>query len=116
VTRWSPGEAEDLLTKYSWCGNNAASRLHPAGTLRPNDLGLFDMHGNAWEWAQDGPGDDSPGGPVRPGAAVTDTVHRAALGGAFGHGPLAIHSANAITVPPTQRGGDIGFRPARTVP
>ena len=54
VTRWSLGEAEDLLTKYAWCVSNSWSRLHPVGTLRPNDLGLFDMHGNAWEWCSDG--------------------------------------------------------------
>ena len=31
VTKWSLGEAEDLLTKYAWCVSNAWSRLHPVG-------------------------------------------------------------------------------------
>ena len=116
VTRWSMGEAEDLLTKYAWCVTNAWSQLHPVGTLRPNDLGLFDIHGNAWEWCQDG-GDSRGAGPMAATVGVvTDAVQRAARGGAFGHGPLTVQSSNDIMLRPTEHGGDLGFRPARTVP
>jgi formylglycine-generating enzyme required for sulfatase activity len=52
-TNWSHGEAEDLLAKYAWYAVNSPSRMQPVGSLRPNDLGLFDLHGNAWEWCQD---------------------------------------------------------------
>jgi hypothetical protein len=52
-TGYSFGEPEDLLGKYAWYIRNALSKSHPAGRLRPNDQGLFDMHGNAWEWTQD---------------------------------------------------------------
>jgi formylglycine-generating enzyme required for sulfatase activity len=115
VTRWSLGEAEDLLTKYAWFVSNAWSRLHPVGELRPNDLGLFDMHGNAWEWCQfhQGPKNVDPGS--SPDFEVTDTARGIARGGAFGHGPLTAHSVSEIEVIPTERGGDLGFRPVRTV-
>ena len=56
-------------SKYAWCVSNSRSRLHPVGTLRPNDLGLFDMHGNAWEWCNDG---DETGPP----SAGSDAGHR----------------------------------------
>src|SRR5262249_43638075 len=39
ISRWSLGEVEDLLTKYAWCVSNSWSRLHPVGSLRPNDFG-----------------------------------------------------------------------------
>ena len=115
VTRWSFGEAEDLLTKYAWCVSNALSRLHPVATLRPNDFGLFDMHGNAWEWCEDGAVTGAAGVPATAESVVTSARHRVARGGAFGHGPLTVQSTNHIVVQPTERGGDLGFRPVRTI-
>jgi serine/threonine protein kinase/formylglycine-generating enzyme required for sulfatase activity len=109
VTRWSPGEAEELLAKYAWCLSNASSRLHPAGTLRPNDFGLFDMHGNAWEWCH---GRGARG----PDDVVTDDGQRVARGGAFGHGPLNMQANTELLLQPTFQSADMGFRPARTVP
>ncbi len=116
VTRWSLGEAEDLLSQYAWCISNAWSRLHPVGTLRPNDLGLFDMHGNAWEWCQDRLDRVADGGPAASAGVVNDTNSRVFRGGAFGHGPLTIQSAEGNHMPPWDRGGDVGFRPVRTIP
>src|SRR5262249_54950101 len=51
VTTWSLGEAKDLLGKYAWYNVNSINmRSRPVGSLRPNELGLFDLHGNALEW------------------------------------------------------------------
>jgi formylglycine-generating enzyme required for sulfatase activity len=114
VTRWSFGEAEDLLPKYGWGQINSLSRLHPVGTLRPNDLGLFDMYGNAWEWCQDREATAGADRPAAPDGVVTDVDHRLARGGAFGHGTLSMQSSNDVSIRPSERGGDLGFRPART--
>jgi serine/threonine protein kinase/formylglycine-generating enzyme required for sulfatase activity len=116
VTRWSIGEAEDLLTKYAWCATNASSRLHPVGTLRPNDRGLFDMHGNAWELCQRVAGAGPAGGPPAAAGVITDAVNQPARGGAFGQGPVMLYTVQEIDMPPPERNGDLGFRPARTVP
>ena len=53
VTAWSHGSDEALLGHYAWYFVNSNSTMHPAGALKPNGLGLFDMHGNAWQWCQD---------------------------------------------------------------
>jgi formylglycine-generating enzyme required for sulfatase activity len=52
-TAFSFGEPEDLVGKYAWSARNSSGKSHPVGTLRPNDLGLFDMHGNILGWCQD---------------------------------------------------------------
>jgi serine/threonine protein kinase/formylglycine-generating enzyme required for sulfatase activity len=49
VTDCSMGDAEDLLARYAWYGSNSGDKSHPVGSRRPNDWGLFDMHGNAWQ-------------------------------------------------------------------
>ena len=45
--------SEGLLSEYGWYSNNAEHRMHPVGGKKPNDLGLFDVLGNAWEWVLD---------------------------------------------------------------
>jgi formylglycine-generating enzyme required for sulfatase activity len=50
---WAFGNAEELLKKYGWYNKSSDGKSHPVGALRPNDLGLFDLHGNLWEWCQD---------------------------------------------------------------
>jgi formylglycine-generating enzyme required for sulfatase activity len=51
-TAWSVGASEDLLRYYAWYIPNSKSRAWRVGQLKPNDFGLFDMHGNANELTQ----------------------------------------------------------------
>lgn len=51
-TNYFFGDAPELLSRYAWYESNSFNEPHPVGLLLPNDLGLFDMHGNTWEWCQ----------------------------------------------------------------
>ena len=47
------GNTEKLLDIYAWHAKNSENRGKPRGSLEPNDLGVFDMLGNVFEWCQD---------------------------------------------------------------
>jgi formylglycine-generating enzyme required for sulfatase activity len=110
-TRFSYGEPDDLLGKYAWFAANSSGKSHPAGALRPNDLGLFDMHGNASEWCQDTfkgtvGKDDS--------LRVNDAQDRVLRGGSFMDQAVNVRSAYRVGAVPTNRSNNMGFRVART--
>jgi formylglycine-generating enzyme required for sulfatase activity len=48
---WCCEEAD--LVRHAWYSENAGGRMQPVGGLAPNALGLYDMHGGAWEWCAD---------------------------------------------------------------
>jgi serine/threonine protein kinase len=82
----------------------------PVGTYPGNAFGLFDMHGNVFEWCQDWTSDRYPSGPVLdPKGAATGTL-RAARGGNYGYLDIYCRSAARDRFAPTIRRGGIGFR------
>lgn len=92
-------------------------RPHPCGRLLPNDLGLFDMLGNAREWCHEyytGYGTDIIESTI--GDVTDDNPHsrRVLRGGSFNHPPEMIRSPDRDTSVMSMLSGDIGFRPART--
>jgi formylglycine-generating enzyme required for sulfatase activity len=123
VTTWSLGEADDLLGKYAWYSMNSPSRSRPVGLKRPNELGLFDLHGNTWEWCHNrfvtfmdikDPQEDDivKGDPVK-GDIVEESI-RPLRGGAFGSDALDVRSASRFSLGPASHDNYAGFRPART--
>jgi serine/threonine protein kinase/formylglycine-generating enzyme required for sulfatase activity len=107
VTAWSHGSDQDMLPRYAWFSLNANGAMRPVGTLGPNGLGLFDMHGNAWQWCQD----------VFEGQTsndVTIDVGRVLRGGSFNLDARYSRSAYRNWLEPANRLHFAGFRVART--
>ena len=113
-TGYSFGESEDLLGKYAWFDANSLSRSHPVGSLKPNDLGLFDMHGNAWEWCQDAYEAVGAGG-GKTTEDIRDNNKRVFRGGSFDHHAANERSAYRGWSLPAAHDDDVCFRPARTL-
>ncbi len=53
TTRYWSGDKDADLRSIAWFGPNAGKQSHTVGELKPNPFGLYDMHGNLWEWVQD---------------------------------------------------------------
>jgi len=52
-TRFCFGDSDNGLDEYAWYGGNSDNTTHPVGEKKPNDWGLYAMHGNVWEWCGD---------------------------------------------------------------
>ena len=64
ATRYSFGDDESELDEYGWYYENSNYETHPIGQKKPNSWGLYDMHGNVWEWVQDGWHESYEGAPT----------------------------------------------------
>jgi formylglycine-generating enzyme required for sulfatase activity len=114
VTTWSMGEAADLLPKYAWYMDNSPRKSRPVGRLRPNDLGLFDLHGNVSEWCQDRYHEFTDMRDRNIDDKVDYGSERSLRGGAFHEFYLDVRSAVRGGNAPALRDFFNGFRPART--
>ena len=122
VTSRYYGHSIDLLDAHAWYQANSKDHARTCGSLISNDLGLFDMLGNMYEWCQDkengvkvgkiGPYDDL----INVSESIVDKNPRLLRGGAFGNQPADVRSALRYWNAPSNRISGYGFRPARSNP
>lgn len=88
-TRFSFGDDRSQLKDYAWCGDNARNAgeqyAHRVGQKKPNPWGLYDMHGNVWEWCRDVYQEKLPRGldPVATPTEKTASSDRVLKGGSW---------------------------------
>jgi formylglycine-generating enzyme required for sulfatase activity len=83
TTRYSFGDDESELDDYAWYSENSDGKTHPVGQKKPNSWGLYDMHGNVWEWVQDSWHDSYNGAPADGSAWEGDGADRVIRGGCW---------------------------------
>ena len=113
TSKFSAGEKESDLEQVGWIGKNSGQRTNLTGQKKPNAWGLYDMHGNVWEWVQDHFSDKyyteaqpvDPQGPARGSARVL-------RGGGWRVDPESCRSARRHRGNSADRSADVGFRVA----
>jgi formylglycine-generating enzyme required for sulfatase activity len=118
---WEYAARAGTTTRYAFGDSITASqakfggaRTDPVGSYTANAFGLYDLHGNAWEWTADCYTPNYVDAPANGSAIIAEPcAQRVYRGGGFRDAALVLRSANRRRAPPELRDGAMGFRVAR---
>jgi len=105
----------DTLGDVAWYEGNSANIRHPVNSLDPNELGLYDMSGNVWEWCWDYQAPAYPvGEQINPIGPETGSI-RIVRGGSYNSAQDQCHTENRGWLPPSAQIVSSGFRICRQI-
>lgn len=97
------------LDYVGWYTDNSGSKTHPVKTKQPNELGIYDMSGNVWEWCQDWYGSYSGSSQTNPIGASSGS-NRVFRGGSWDNSARYCRSSNRDFITPSIRFSFLGLR------
>ena len=99
----------NYIDNVAWYDGNSGDKTHPVATKSPNELGIYDMSGNVWEWCADWYGDYSSGRQTNPKGPY-DGSRRVGRGGSWFIGARGCRSSDRYFDHPTVRYLNLGLR------
>jgi len=108
-TRYYFGDTQYVLEDYAWYRKNSGRRTHPVGMKKPNNRGLYDMHGNIWEWCYDRYG-KYPRETLKDPTGPTNGRERVIRGGSWYSKESYLLSAFRHSYDPSHKDDNLGFR------
>jgi len=117
TTRYWFGDSEAHLGDYAWYKDNCEDTTHPVGWKSPNAWGLYDMHGNVYEWCADRYDEDRhAASPAENATEPAAGSSRVARGGCSESAPTTCRSAFRTASASDYRDHDLGFRVVLVLP
>ncbi|MBC8095975.1 MAG: formylglycine-generating enzyme family protein [Akkermansiaceae bacterium] len=107
---YSFGDDLTRLAEHAWYSDNSNFKTHAVGQKKPNPWGLYDMHGNVFEWCADSYSESYPGGAVTDPAGPLSGALRNIRGGAWLYVPDNLRSSDRGFSPPDYRINEYGLR------
>ncbi|GMQ99206.1 MAG: formylglycine-generating enzyme family protein [Zetaproteobacteria bacterium] len=112
TTAYSWGDNPSDFPDYAWNTTNANNQTHPVGLKKPNPWGLYDMHGNVWEWTASTYAREYDGSELK-GSSQKSKALRSVRGGSWYFYPKGMRSADRRIYSPWLHWSYIGFRLVR---